>query len=339
MESKALLQSYIVTTARYEFDVYQKRLFYRIIEMLQPYFEGQKLNAGYSINANVFNDLTVKIPLSSILHNEEDKNHAKAKKSLQSLASIVLTIDNENTIDIFHIIYKIKIHKNTGVVEFNLDNEVVKALTNFTKGFSKYDLAITMRFKSVYSMRLYELMNNQKNPLTFKIEMLKEMFNLQGKYKNINDFVKKVIIPAKLELDTKSPNSFDYILNVAKFGKIETITFIPKITGIVDELASKALAKRTSIYFDLESDKVAYLKDGFGFNDTELKNNRKLLNKANKSIDLLGLLSELKGVTNRMTNPKAYVIGAIKKAIETKIITPQNTNNEIYNLATKLTKK
>ena len=340
MESKALIQIYLVTTARYNFDVYQKRLLYRIAELLQPYFEGQKLDTGYSINANVFDDLTIKMPLSSILNSEQDKNHALAKKSLANLASVVLSVENKNTIEIFHIIYKIKIHKNIGVVEFNLDNEIVKVLSNFSKGFSKFDLAISLQFRSVYAMRFYELMNNQKHPLTFKVESLKEMFELVGKYKQINDFVKKVIIPAKNELDSRSPNSFDYKLNTGKFGKIETITFIPTKTGITDLLAGKEIAKKTSLYFDLSRQTIDYLKQGFGFTDTELKNNRKTLAEANKKIDLLGLLAELKGTTNRMNNPKAYCIGAIKKALETKSTKAnENTNFEIVDLASKLTKK
>lgn len=35
IKNKDVLQSYIVTTARYDFSVYEKRILYRIVEVLQ----------------------------------------------------------------------------------------------------------------------------------------------------------------------------------------------------------------------------------------------------------------------------------------------------------------
>jgi plasmid replication initiation protein len=40
-----------------------------------------------------------------------------------------------------------------------------------------------MSFKSVYSMRMYELMSGQTAPLYQSFEELKERFKLKGKYK------------------------------------------------------------------------------------------------------------------------------------------------------------
>ena len=35
------------------------------------------------------------------------------------------------------------------------------------RGYRKYELVTAMQFKSVYSMRMYELMSGQKRPLEF----------------------------------------------------------------------------------------------------------------------------------------------------------------------------
>ena len=42
--NKEVLQSYILTTAKYDYSVYEKRILYRIIEILQFLIEGKKLN-------------------------------------------------------------------------------------------------------------------------------------------------------------------------------------------------------------------------------------------------------------------------------------------------------
>lgn len=35
IKNKDILQSYVITTARYDFSIYEKRILYRIIEVLQ----------------------------------------------------------------------------------------------------------------------------------------------------------------------------------------------------------------------------------------------------------------------------------------------------------------
>ena len=52
-------------------------------------------------------------------------------------------------------------------------------------------------------------MSGQERPLIYTIEDLKIMFGVQDKYKRNPDFIKRIIVPAKEELDAKSPYSFE----------------------------------------------------------------------------------------------------------------------------------
>jgi plasmid replication initiation protein len=54
-------------------------------------------------------------------------------------------------------------------------------LLNFTKGFSRYDLEIAFKLESTYSMRFYELLAGQKEPIAYSIENLRKEFKLDGK--------------------------------------------------------------------------------------------------------------------------------------------------------------
>ena len=108
-----------------------------------------------------------------------------------------------------------QIDKKRGYVSFRLHPVIASVLVDFSKGYSKYALEIAMKFESVYSMRFFELLNSQTKAsnLTYTIEQLKSMFQIQNRYKQVNDFLRFVIEPAKKELDAKSPYSFDYHVN------------------------------------------------------------------------------------------------------------------------------
>ena len=54
-----------------------------------------------------------------------------------------------------------------------------------------------MQFKSVYSMRMYELMSGQKRPLEFTFEDLKMRFGVKDKYKLVGHFKTRVLDIAK----------------------------------------------------------------------------------------------------------------------------------------------
>ena len=44
INNKEILQSYILTTAKYDYSVYEKRILYKIVEQLQYLIEGKMLD-------------------------------------------------------------------------------------------------------------------------------------------------------------------------------------------------------------------------------------------------------------------------------------------------------
>lgn len=62
--NKDLIQSYILTTAEYDFSVQEKRILYRIVEQNQHLIEGKKLNKSYNIeqvNEGVYYTLNMSV--------------------------------------------------------------------------------------------------------------------------------------------------------------------------------------------------------------------------------------------------------------------------------------
>jgi len=320
IENKEIIQSYILTTAKYDFSVYEKRILYRIIELNQNLIEGKKLNERYILDSNSQGDITYTLPISLFLKENDKSNHKEVKKALENLKKKELTYEDDKMWASLSIIANPKILKYSENVTFTIDKMINDALINFSKGFKKYELKVAMEFESTYSMRFYELFSHQKTPINYSIDDLKEMFKVTDKYKLTANFINKVIIPAKKELDKSSPYTFNY--EQIKMGrKITGIRFIPIYQPQFedDEIKKQRLNKQISNRWFIPKNVEDYLKYNFDYTDKELKNNLNLFEKLYNNLSeesLLDFLSELREPSAYASNRKAFIIGALKKKME-----------------------
>lgn len=313
VSDKEIIQSYIVTAARYDFSVYEKRILYRIVEKLQFTLEGKKLDTRFVIEKNLFNDFRVEIPISEFLNGEEDKNYNRVKTALLSLNKKVIEVEDEKSWSAFNILERPKIEKNEGVARFTLSEEIYTSLLNFAKGYKKFELKTAFQFESVYSMRFYELFSNQQTKLIYSIEALKKMFAISAKYNNRpSDFITFVIKVAKIELDKKSPYSFDFVPQ--KTGrKITHIAFYPIKTKNIDERIEKKQAQRkSSPRWVLSREVIHSLREKYSFGEKEIKVHIDLLGRAQNELDLLSLLSFKSAYCQKRNNPIGSLIAIIK---------------------------
>ncbi len=325
INNKELIQSYILTTAKYDYSVYEKRILYRIVEQLQLLIEGKTLDKNYSMQEIPHEDIKLfkfTFPFSAFKKNEEDKNHAQIKKALLSLEKKGFEYEDSEVWETINILYLPKVFKNKEYIGFTLREEIIQAFLDFSKGFKKYELKTAMEFESVYSMRFYELLSNQKTPINYSIDTLKEMFQIENKYKLTADFLRYVIEPAKKELDKCSPYTFHY--ETIKTGrKITSIRFIPihqpqfEDESLKKQKAMKQMSNRWFIPKNIED----YLKYNYEFTDKELNNNLSLFESLYNHLseeELLDFLVELKAqsVLYEIKNIKAYLIGSLKKKAE-----------------------
>jgi len=313
--NKDVIQSYILTTAKYDFSVYEKRILYRIVEMYQYILEGKKLSERYRVEENLFGDQRITMPIDSVLTGESDQNYTRIKHALVALRNKTFEYEDDKKWKLIGIVEKPVLNKQ-GFLEFEIRREVFEPMLDFSKGFRKLELKVAMSFESVYAMRFYELLSGQKNPINYRIEHLKILFSIEEKYKLNADFIRKVIIPAKKELDAKSPFSFEYAL-IKNGRKIESIRLYPyEIPENRDEeLERKNLQRQTSLRWDLDKVYIDYLEQNFAFTRSEIKNNRDLFIKAQEKLDLLMELSKLKVKSEEAENRKGYIINALKNMV------------------------
>lgn len=342
--NKSVIQSYILTTARYDFNVYEKRIIYALIKIAQEQILGldfKNTTDCRKIKHDLFGYTEITLPFYSVLKNEEDKNHAKIKKALLSLQKKVIQYEDNKIWLSFTLVVSPKIKKNESTISFKIDPVMWDCILDFSKGFRKIELLTTMQFESVYAMRFYELFSNQKTPITFEIEYLKEMFQVGKKYKLNADFFRYVIEPAKKELDAKSPYSFDYKIN--KQGrKFHSITFYPKQIpqNKKPEIEKTEIQKQVSPMWILDAQTLRYLTNEYNFTSREITQWYDLFKEAQQKIDLLRFVAEKKRYAETAKNPKGYIISCIQKELEKlnkKISLDNKVEKDIKNTAQKRT--
>lgn len=309
------IQSYIFTTAKYDFNAYEKRIMYRLVELAQDEIKGIMIRDNmHKIEPTLFGR-EITMPVADILRNEKDQNYTIAKKAFRSLAQKGVEYEDDKFWQYTAIIANPKIDKIKGSVVFTVLDDIWRCLLDFTKGYRKYELVTAMQFKSVYSMRMYELMSGQKRPLEFTFEDLKQRFGVKDKYKLVGHFKTRVLDIAKKELDECSPYSFNYI-EIKEGRKVVAFKFFPTFHPDKQDPDLYEREKRSKLTARAQISKEAldYLRYSFEFKAAEINKNKKTIIEGEQKIpDFIGFLSSLVGPSRTAKNRIGYVINAIKK--------------------------
>lgn len=314
-DNKNVIQSYTLTTSRYKFTAYEKRILYRIVEYAQDEIKGIMIRDNlHKINHTLLGR-EITMPVADILKDERDENYTIAKKAFSSLSDKYIIIDNDDIWQKTHIISNPKIMKKTGMVTFSVFNEIWDGMLNFSKGYRKYELVTAMQFNSVYSMRMYELMSGQKRPLEFTFEKLREMLCLNDKYKLVGHFKSRVLDIAKKELDESSPYSFNYI-EVKEGRKVVGFKLFPTFHPDKQDpgLLKAEQRSKLSASAQISAQVYDYLRYSFELKVAEINKNKKTIIEGEQRIpDFIGFLSSLVGPSRIASNRIGYLINAIKK--------------------------
>ena len=306
---RQVVQSYIATTAMYDFNVYEKRVMYNLVRLAQSQIEGVVLTDNlHKICHDMKGYVHVTLPLSDFLADEEDKNHRRVKDALKSLHRKTFEYLDDDVWECISIIALPKIALHSRQVSFIVDSRVWDVLLDFSRGFSRYDIEVAFRLESCYSMRFYELMACQKEPITYSIDALRRIFKLEDKYAFTKDFIKRVVESSKIELDQKSPVSFTYA--PVKDGKrITQLIFFPVRYNAQDssEDDHRMIMRKYGSSAVLTADERRFLEE-IGFNESGINNNLSLFMDCQRNLDFIYELALIKGKCRTKKNPCGWCI-------------------------------
>ena len=200
----ALCQDNVLTESRYNFNRIEKNCLYKIIEQVRnEYVEGSaKENGGIQ---NMF--VTIQ---QEELEQITDKTHKKdAHDALIKLRKRDIEIWKEDG-SWFNcgFVNWCEYDANTKSYKVEVSYRIMPYLVELARQYTTYSLTVAITLKSVYSQRFYELCCQYRNRIENDglagfhktQQQLREMFCLEDKYPNSNDFNKRVIKKAQAEL-------------------------------------------------------------------------------------------------------------------------------------------
>lgn len=347
--SVQLVESWIFATSSRDFSIYSERLLLRMVQLAQAQVLGANFRDGTSIGQVTIGPLgeaCLEVPIRSLL-SEGSTNYTQAKTAIVELmhspyfverpkmrgGKQVLGSDGRPEYEFLghQILNNCSVNVKPGLAVIEVNRETWMALLDFSKGFRKFDLETALMLKLTPSLRLFQLLSNQKEPITFTIAQLRRMWNMDAvdpatgrylKYPDTYNFIKRTIEPAKRELDEKSPWSFDYVkncsesdpVNRARKGKkcVTSITFFP-VHRFTRESESSLIRMTSTALKELGKETYDLMTFKFGFTVKGLENNVRLFHLANSlGMDINAFVREITPSAVRSENPPAYVIKAIK---------------------------
>lgn len=317
--NKLILQSYKLTTIRNDFGIYAQRLIVRIAEKMQYRLE----DADFTEKKIKPSDerLIWKFKVTDIA-DEGTHNYTKIKNELRKVirAGVYYEISKNEWQDsaVFTDIY----YKD-GEIIVKINDTVWNLFIEFSKGYKRYELKTALGLNTTYTLRLYQLLSENVKPITYSIDWLKKMFGIEKKYiGKPTDFIKRVIEPAKTELDEKSEMSFTYKAETTTKGKGR-----PQITGI-----TFYPVKKNKVNFDTEHKEInrkyglaiipteikRKLKESYEFTDLGIRANADLIIQALTYMEnptLREFLDMKRASAMKAGNPQGWIINAIRKEI------------------------
>jgi plasmid replication initiation protein len=144
-----------------------------------------------------------------------------------------------------------------GYVEIEISKKLKPYLLNLSRLFTQFQLKNTIKLKSFYSIRIYELLKQYENigERTLSVVKLRVMLGIEpDNYANYANFKQKVLLVAQKELTKKSDITFD-IFEKKEKRKVEQIKFVIKHNNPEDKPTpleiNKELFERLQKYFCL----------------------------------------------------------------------------------------
>lgn len=344
--TRNVVESYIFATAHQDLSIYSERLLMQLVKAAQCQVNGLNFRDGSGltqVSIGPLGDATLEIEARELLNGDGNTNYTQAKNAVLELMKKPVAHERpvikngkpvlkENGEPVYefeahNLLNDVYINQKPGVVVVNVNKHTWEAILDFSKGFRRYDLQIASGLSRTCSLRMFKLISNQKQPLTYTIAELREQWGLQDKYKTTKDFIKNTIASAKQELDASSPWTFDYepvysrtaAENRGRVGRksITAITFFPKHQIKFESTSS--LDKMVSPNAILGKAVIDRLVKNLGFSMAEIKANITLFDIATKKMeDFEQFLIQVTPSALRANNTQGYVVNAVKTHLKEK---------------------
>lgn len=212
-KKKIAIQSNALINARYDMTAFQKKILLYIISKIHP---DDKDFQNYAINVKDFVDEA----------DYKSKNlYEKLRKDTKALISKVYEIEEPDGLLQVSILAKAKYVKSQGVIKVAFAPDLKPYLLQLKEHFTATPLRYVMGFKSVHSIRIYEMLQQFRSTSYYTVSIidLKYRLSLEDKYSTYTLFKRRVVEQAQKEL-RHTDMAFTF-KEIKKGRKIERLEF------------------------------------------------------------------------------------------------------------------
>lgn len=269
--------------------------------------------------AHALNLVRVTLPARYLLA-DGDNNYRNIKKAF-ALAEKTIPFQQGKTIYHLNIIAMPELKKDghNTTITFVIHNLFWHAALEFTKGYRLVNLPTMLRLKSTYSVILYMLISEHKQPLTYALPTLRELLRANSQsYDRSFNFAHKVLDAAKKELDAVAPWSFTYQL--AAQGRGRAITHVSITPHRNDGFTMPAPTEREQDLFcqrlRIDDRVTAYMREAFDMTAKDIEKCEGYicqLGTWQQQIDHLTRIRQYVNTRN-VRNVAAYVTASVQRA-------------------------
>lgn len=301
-------------------NVYEVRLMSYVIAKAQSVLKltdknWTDINLQYALDNSI---MRVTFPARYLLDKGSTNYHC-IKKAF-TLADKRITYEKNDIYYHLHIIAFPEFRKSgkNKLITFVIHREIWHALIDFVKGYRLVSLPTMMTLQSTYSVVMYLICSQQTRPITYSIMRLREMTNTLDKraYSRNSNFFAKVLDVAKAELDKKAPYSFDYTADrTGKGGAYHNVMIIPRTTHNMPDDQPDRTDNLERQRVRLDPNVVDYLVFNFDFTTQEIEPLEGIIVRLGDWQEQIQRLADIKTTirARRIDNPKAYVIGTLRR--------------------------
>lgn len=305
-------QSFILSIARYKLNLYQQRILLYMVNYGQSALAGIYLGSNLRQLPHPFTEVDIELPIRYVLP-DGSQHYAEVRKALLDMMSIKITFydPKKRTWYDTPLIFQSKYAERSGVIAFKVSSLFYDAMFNMSSGFNVYDFETALSLPTPYAVRLYCLVCGQTAPLEIPIDKIRAMFQLQDKYAQTRDLIKKVIAPSKAAMDAAGCNSFEF-LPIKRGGKIVAVAFKP--LGKPKEL--RQLQDMTAALREwLGQNNLELLIRHGGFTHRELSFHDDLWQALSNYPDATDLILTVINRARKKRKGKGYIIAAIRSEL------------------------
>lgn len=215
-------QSNKLIESKYSLSITEQRLILAMISMINPEDED-------------FREYNIQISdLNKVLGLKNKNIYSEVKNITESIMTKVIKIPRPKGVLQVNWISSADYNDDLGTVKLKFDPNLKPYLLQLKEGYTSTKFGITAKFKSFNTTRIYQLLKQYEKigKRSIKIDFLYKIFDQYDSYK---DFKRRIIEPARKEINKKSDIKFSYEEN--KIGnKVYELKFIIRKQSYIEEL-------------------------------------------------------------------------------------------------------